>query len=155
MEFFKKYGYWIIFFQALIAMLGSLYYSHFWDPYSNIITGHLFDFERGYEPCTLCWYARILMYPIVWLSLIDILKKQISTLTAIKFMSWVGILLELYHYSLQKFDIDVGTVCTKAHPCNAMYVDYFNFITIPYLCLIAFTVIFVTAHLMTWKKESK
>ncbi|NCQ82981.1 disulfide bond formation protein B [bacterium] len=27
-------------------------------------------------PCELCWYARILMYPIVLLSLVGILKKK-------------------------------------------------------------------------------
>ena len=34
---------------SLVATLGSLYFS----------------VVRGFEPCTLCWYQRILMYPII------------------------------------------------------------------------------------------
>ncbi|MEG0381222.1 MAG: disulfide bond formation protein B, partial [Kurthia sp.] len=37
---------WVV---ALMATLGSLYFSEI----------------RGYEPCELCWYQRIIMYPIV------------------------------------------------------------------------------------------
>ena len=33
---------------AWIAMCGSLYFSE----------------VKGYVPCTLCWYQRILMYPL-------------------------------------------------------------------------------------------
>lgn len=57
---------YVIFFQALIAMLGSLYYSNFGDPVANIQAGNFFPTEGGYEPCSMCRWARILMYPIVW-----------------------------------------------------------------------------------------
>ncbi len=148
MQFIKKYGYWIIFTQALLAMLGSLYYGYFWDPYENLILWKLFDADRWFAPCNLCWYARILMYPIVWFSLFDIVRKQTWSLLTIKWVSFVWILLELRHYLLQKVNIDVGTTCTAAHPCDALYVNYFGFVTIPFLCLVAFVVIFVTSHLL-------
>lgn len=154
MKFIEKYGYKIIFVQALLAMLGSLYYWWYGDPYANFITWDFFDMERWFDPCKYCWYARILMYPIVWFSLFDIVRKQTGALATIKFVSWVWILLELYHYTLQKINIDMWSftsTCTKAAPCDALYVDYFGFITIPFLCLIAFTVIFVIANLITKK----
>ena len=37
---------WVV---SFVATLGSLYFSE----------------VRGYEPCELCWYQRIFMYPIV------------------------------------------------------------------------------------------
>ena len=40
------YPAWVV---ALVATLGSLYFSEI----------------RGFVPCTLCWYQRILMYPLV------------------------------------------------------------------------------------------
>lgn len=53
-----------IFTTSLIAMLGSLYYSE----------------VRGFEPCTFCWYQRILMYPIVLISGIALYQKMPESL---------------------------------------------------------------------------
>ena len=44
----------LIFLTALIATLGSLYFSE----------------VRQYVPCEFCWYQRILMYPLVIISII-------------------------------------------------------------------------------------
>ena len=42
---------------ALIATLGSLYFSEI----------------KGYIPCTMCWYQRIFMYPIVLIGLVALI----------------------------------------------------------------------------------
>lgn len=47
---------WLV---SLVATLGSLYFSE----------------VRGYEPCELCWYQRILMYPIVLITLVAYIQK--------------------------------------------------------------------------------
>ena len=141
MNFIKKYGLRIIFIQALIATLGSLYYGFFGDPVTNIMSGDLFNTLNGFSPCTLCWYARILMYPITLISLVGIIKKSYETVDFIIPAVSIGIFLEIYHYALQKFPIGTSAFCTRANPCNALQVDYFGFITIPFLCLIAFLVI--------------
>ena len=123
-------------------MLGSLYYQYAGDPIANI--SHWLLFAAWYTPCILCRWARILMYPIVLLSAIGIWKKDISIVNYILPMSIGGIWLEIYHYMLQKTDrLSVDTFCTKAAPCSALQVDYFGFITIPFLCLLAFIVICV------------
>ncbi len=49
-----------IFTISLIATFGSLYFSE----------------VRGYEPCTLCWYQRILMYPIVLITGIALIPEK-------------------------------------------------------------------------------
>jgi disulfide bond formation protein DsbB len=137
----------IIFIQALIAMLGSLYYSNFGDIVQNISKGMLFPEDMGFYPCQLCWWARILMYPVVWISAISLLfqDKNFSRYTLA--ISIVGIPLELYHYILQKFPIENPFDCSMANPCGALNVNYFGFLTIPLLCLIAFTVIGVFSFL--------
>ncbi len=139
---------YIIFIQAVLALVWSLYYQFLWDPIANFAAGNLFPIGGGFVPCVLCWWARILMYPIVWVSFISILRKDKDIVHYIFPISIAGIILEVYHYLLQKtswLDSIWGwSFCTRLNPCNASQsVDYFWFITIPFLCLIAFIVIFV------------
>lgn len=134
-----EYG---IFVQALLAMLGSLYFSNFGDPIANLLAGNFF-FPGGFYPCRLCWWARILMYPLVFVSLIGIITKDSKFVKYILPFSVVGIFLELYHYYLQKVPTATSESCSLENPCGAMEVNYAGFITIPFLCLIAFCVITV------------
>ena len=45
---------------SIIAMFGSLYFSEI----------------KQYEPCTLCWYQRIVMYPFTVILGIAIIRKD-------------------------------------------------------------------------------
>jgi disulfide bond formation protein DsbB len=131
----------LIFLQALLAMLGSLYFSNFGDPVENLKMGVFWLSGFGFDPCQLCWWARIMMYPIVPISLVGILKKDPKFTSYILPLAIPGLFLEIYHYLMQKTSIANPFACTGANPCNAMHVDYFGFITIPFLCFIAFAVI--------------
>lgn len=134
-----------IFIMSLVATLGSLYYSNFGDPVINLQSGQLFHSGNGLDPCHLCWWARILMYPIVFISGFALLDNNRKALRPIMALSVLGTGLEIYHYVLQKFDIATTQMCTQANPCAALKVDYFGFITIPFLCLTAFVVILIAA----------
>ncbi|WP_026569138.1 MULTISPECIES: disulfide oxidoreductase [Sediminibacillus] len=118
----------IIWGQAVAAMLGSLFFSEF----------------MGYEPCELCWYQRILMYPLVIIYGYAAIKKDIRFGLPGLIMSGIGICVSTYHYLIQKLPAlhEAGESCGLV-PCNGQYVNYFGFITIPFLALIAFIVIFV------------
>ncbi len=145
----------IIFIQALLAMLGSLYYSYFGDPLVNIQTGELFNLGNWLVPCDLCRWARILMYPIVFISGIALREKSTASVLTILVLSKIGVFLELYHYLLQKVNITTSFTCTFANPCNALEVNYLWFITIPFLCLVAFLIINIVARkLHLWNKKS-
>jgi hypothetical protein len=81
------------------------------------------------------------MYPILLISGVGVLTASLETARfTLPFVS-LGIPLEAYHYILQKVSISTSEVCTLVNPCNAMEVNYFGFLTIPGLCLIAFLVI--------------
>ncbi|RLL45022.1 disulfide bond formation protein B [Oceanobacillus piezotolerans] len=130
--------------QAFIAMAGSLFYSE----------------VMGYVPCELCWYQRILMYPLVVIYGVAAIKKEISVALPGLILSGIGILLSMYHYLLQNVPAfqELGGSC-EGVSCNLKYIDYFGFITIPFLAFIAFSVIFIS-HLLLLrelknKKESK
>ena len=138
---------YVILIQAILATVWSLYYQYFWEPVGNIMAGNFFAVGWGFIPCLLCRWARILMYPIVISAIISIRKKDWHVVDYIFPVSIIWIILETYHYILQKTNwLDFlwwWTFCTRANPCNALQVNYFNVITIPFLCLIAFVVIFI------------
>lgn len=139
---YQQYIWVAIFLQALVAMFGSLYYSTFGDPVKNLMAGNLLRGE-AFHPCDLCWWARILMYPMVFISYVGIAKGDKRFTTYLLPLSFLGILLDSYHYGIQKLPIPTLFSCSQANPCNALQVDYWGFITIPFLALVAFTVIFV------------
>ncbi|MFD1850017.1 disulfide oxidoreductase [Oceanobacillus bengalensis] len=123
--------------QAFVAMAGSLFYSE----------------AMGYIPCELCWYQRVLMYPLVIIYGVAAIKKDISIALPGLIMSGLGMFVSAYHYLVQKVPAfqEMGGSCTGGVPCNAIYVNYFGFITIPFLALVAFVVIFVV-HLLLLKE---
>jgi len=126
---------------ALIAMFGSLYFSEI----------------RQYEPCELCWYQRIVMYPFVVLLGIATVKKDYEIAFYTMILSAVGGMISLYHYGLQKvsFLADTAPACGRI-PCTGQYINWLGFISIPFLALTAFIIVFVCSFLV-WKqtKEEK
>ena len=126
---------------SLVATLGSLYFS----------------VVRGFEPCTLCWYQRILMYPIILISGVAIFQKNARIALTTAVFAFVGGGISLYHYGLQKLSFlsNSAPACGDV-PCTGAYINVFGFITIPFLALIAFTIIFITSlFMMKWQKETK
>lgn len=121
---------------ALIATLGSLYYSEL----------------LGYVPCDLCWLQRIMMYPLVIIYGVALLKRNLDITMPALILSVIGLPISIYHYGLQKFTFlqEAGSFCTNV-PCNLQYVNYFGFITIPFLAGLAFLII-VCLHLMFLRK---
>lgn len=125
---------------AVVATAGSLYFSEI----------------RGYEPCELCWYQRILMYPLVLILAVAYLQKNTKIAVTTAVFSIIGGCISLYHYGLQKLDFlaDSAPACGRV-PCTGEYINYFGFVTIPFLALIAFIMIAVLSLLMLkWQKEN-
>ncbi|MCG7337540.1 disulfide oxidoreductase [Sporosarcina sp. ACRSM] len=125
---------------AFIATMGSLYFSE----------------VREFEPCTLCWYQRILMYPIVLISGIALFQKNAKIALTTAVFSVVGGSISLYHYGIQKLSFlrDSAPSCGNVS-CTGQYVNYLGFITIPFMALVAFLLIFITSlFMLKWQKES-
>lgn len=126
---------------SLVATLGSLYFSE----------------VRGYVPCTLCWYQRILMYPIVLISGIALFQKNARIALTTAIFATVGGSISLYHYGIQKLSfLGESAPSCGAVSCTGQYINYLGFITIPFLALVAFVIILITSlFMMKWQKESK
>ncbi|WP_391117228.1 disulfide oxidoreductase [Psychrobacillus sp. L3] len=118
---------------ALTATLGSLYFSEI----------------RQYEPCELCWYQRILMYPLVIILGVAYAQKNAKVAVTTLIFSIIGGCISAYHYSIQKISFmqDSAPACGRV-PCTSDYINYLGFITIPFLALIAFILIIISSVLV-------
>jgi len=107
--------------------------------------GSLFLSEvLGYVPCKLCWFQRICMYPLVILLGRACLRSDRKIAGYVLPLSVLGGCISLYHYLEQKVPGFAGVLpCTAGVPCNRDYINWFGFVTIPFLALVAFILITV------------
>ena len=129
---YNLYLAWLV---ALVSMGGSLYFSEI----------------AMFEPCRLCWYQRICMYPLVLLLGIAAYRNDRGIIPYARALAGIGLLIALWHYMEQKvpFLHDIAP-CTVGVPCNTDYIDWLGFITIPFLALIGFTLISI---LLSFKSQ--
>lgn len=112
--------------QALIATTGSLYFSE----------------VMRLPPCTLCWYQRIMMYPLVFVLFVSLLTGDRRIRAYSLPFSITGLMIAMYHNLLYYGVIPEGlTQCAAGVSCTARQIEWLGFITIPLLSLTAFTVI--------------
>ncbi len=110
---------------ALLAMAGSLYFSE----------------SANYIPCTLCWYQRIAMYPLVLILGIAIIRRDVSVRIYAIPLAVIGAVISTYHWFLERFpELDYGA-CSSGIPCTQKWFEEFGFITLPFLALVAFLLI--------------
>jgi disulfide bond formation protein DsbB len=112
---------------ATLAMAGSLYFSDI----------------AHFTPCTLCWYQRIAMYPLVLILGIAAIRRDIAIRLYAIPLALVGAAISTYHYLLEWFpSIDAGA-CTVGIPCTQVWFREFGFVSLPLLALIAFLLVIV------------
>jgi disulfide bond formation protein DsbB len=115
--------------------------------------GSLFFSEvLGWRPCLLCWYQRILMYPLAILLAIGIIRRDRGLHLYVLPFSIVGIGTALYHYLLIKTDWLPPPACAVDIPCTVDYLNWFGFINIPFLALTAFVIITCMMLAFAWSQ---
>lgn len=106
----------------------------------------------GFVPCNLCWYARILMYPLVVIIGVGIIRRERQWVAYAAPLVGTGWLLELYHSLLQWGVIpETLTRCVASVPCTTKYINYFGFVTIPFLGLLTFTALAACLY-VSWRR---
>jgi disulfide bond formation protein DsbB len=134
-SFLTEQGLYMSFMVALTAVLGSLYFSEIME----------------YPPCTYCWYQRILMYPLVILLGIAAVRRDLRQSIYIMPLAALGMGMSSLHYLTQKTDFFAqGASSCGIVPCVTQYINWFGFITIPFLALTAFTILFII-QFMLWR----
>ena len=123
---------------AVFSIVGSLYFSE----------------VLGLAPCSLCWYQRIVMYPLVLIIGLGIIKKDKHFYDYALPLSVIGGVIAFYQNLLYYNVISERLVpCTPGVSCVARYVSLLGFIDIPLLAL--FASIIITATLLIHKKHDQ
>ena len=130
--FSTNFGYILSFFIALFAMLGSLYFS-------EVIE---------WDPCVLCWYQRVAMYPLVVVFALGVWKQDASARMYGLALASIGLLISAYQIYLQVVAASGKTLsgfCSTvgAVNCSEIYMLEFGYITFPVLAATAFVFIIV------------
>ena len=120
---------WVI---AMLSTFGSLFFS----------------LVLEYPPCDLCWYQRIFIYPWCMIMLIAMLKKDYSIGIYVFFTSILGAVVALYHSIMSWFpNVKMSTGCGII-PCDTAIINWFGFITLPFLSFVSFVIILICSFLM-------
>jgi disulfide bond formation protein DsbB len=123
---------WLV---ALVATLGSLYYSE----------------VRNFIPCTLCWYQRIAMYPLVLILGLATWRNDVHIRPYALTLSLVGLFWSSYHLLELWVPGLAPNVCKGPIPCNVEYIPSFP---IPLQAGIAFTLIALALFLLRPTRRS-
>jgi hypothetical protein len=110
---------------ALTATLGSLYLSD----------------VRQLEPCLLCWYQRIAMYPLVIVLGVALLRRDAEVWKTALPLAVIGAAISTYHILVQWLPSVELAQCSTSAPCTLRYFVLYGFITIPAMAGSAFVLI--------------
>ncbi|MDQ0416788.1 disulfide bond formation protein DsbB [Croceifilum oryzae] len=139
MNFLSRYALYFAWIVSIIATGGSLYMSEI----------------LGWIPCDLCWYQRILMYPLVVLLGIATFRDDREVGKYVCSLAGIGMLISSYHILVQQVPSIGGMLkCKVGIPCSQDYLNWLDgFITIPVLAFIGFFLILI----FTWfsRKEAE
>jgi disulfide bond formation protein DsbB len=114
---------WIV---ATVTTLGSLYYSE----------------HAGFVPCELCWYQRIVMYPLVIVLGVATLRRDRAVwITTLVFVV-VGAPLSLYHWLVERVPaFEESSSCSPTVPCSAPWFEKLGFVTLAWMAMSSFLLI--------------
>jgi disulfide bond formation protein DsbB len=116
---------WIL---AGVSTLGSLFFSEIME----------------FPPCTLCWYQRIFMFPLVIILVVGLFPFDKNIIKYALPLALTGWGFAFYHSLLYSgFIPESLEPCSRGVSCSEIYIDLFGFLTIPMLSLISFSIIVV------------
>lgn len=110
---------------STMATIGSLYFS-------NIL---------NLPPCTLCWWQRICLFPLVILFAVGFVKKDSNSFHYTFPLILVGLVISFYHNLIYYGVIKSFTVCNAGLSCTSKQLELLGFITIPLLSFSAFSIL--------------
>ena len=115
---------WLAWLVVLAATVGSLYYSE----------------VAGFEPCSLCWYQRIAMYPLLVILLVGAVTRDRFVARYALPLTIAGGALALYNYFVQLFP-GIEVACSTEVSCSVIDVEAFGWLTLPLMSLVGFAAV--------------
>jgi disulfide bond formation protein DsbB len=121
---------WVL---ALVSTLGSLFFSE----------------VMGLPPCSLCWYQRICMYPLVFIFLRGLFPFDLLVLKFSLPLVLIGFFIAVYHNLLYyKILPESAAPCRQGISCTTVQLEWLGFITIPLLSFFGFLSIFLVLMIL-------
>lgn len=110
---------------ALLATFGSLFFSE----------------VAHYDPCKLCWFQRIAMYPLAVVLSIAAVRREWAVAPYVVVLATVGAVISGYHTALEWIPaLDTGA-CGLGPSCTVVWFRELGFVSLPVLALSAFLLI--------------
>lgn len=130
---------WLAWGLALVATLGSLYFSEVAD----------------FVPCRLCWFQRIAMYPLAVVLLVAAIRRDVrgAFLYGAAF-TVAGALVAVYHIYIELNPEAESASCKIGAPCSVKWIEEFGYVTIPVLALTAFLGV-LALLLLAWSRRGR
>ncbi|MDP3874958.1 MAG: disulfide bond formation protein B [bacterium] len=124
---------------SLAAVAGSLFYSEI----------------MGFEPCVLCWWQRVLLYPTIFIFAVALWRRERSAYYYVVPPVVLASIIAVY----QSYVFLGGSsflTCTNAEgACSKIYVVAFGYITIPIMSLtISLYILFLAWANKIYKDEN-
>lgn len=118
---------WLAWLIAAVAMVASLYFSE----------------SARFEPCRLCWFQRIAMYPNALILLVAAIRNDRKVVWYSAPLAAIGAVVSVYHYVIEwNPDLNAG-VCGLGPSCTTVWFREFGFVTLPFMALCGFLAIIV------------
>lgn len=120
------------FLSALTAVGGSLFYSE----------------VVGFEPCTLCWWQRVFIFPLAIIFLAALLKKLNNVFIYAVPLALLALAVSGYHTYFELGGAPLLSCTAEGGGCDRVYIREFGYITIPTMSLTIslFILLFAWAH---------
>ena len=130
------FGAWLV---ASVSTLGALFFGE----------------VMQLPPCVLCWYQRIFMFPLVLILPIGLFPLDRKVVRYALPLAALGWLFAAFHVLLIAGVIPESIKpCTQGVPCSEKVIEWFGFVTIPLLSVVAFSTIIallILAHIRSSK----
>lgn len=126
---------WLI---AVIATLGSLFFSE----------------VMGFQPCVLCWWQRIFIYPLVIVFIVGLYPLDSRVANYALPIAIIGWGFSIYHYLLYSGYIPEDLQpCGEGASCSEINLEILGFITIPMLSIFSYTTIILLLFIFKYRSS--
>jgi disulfide bond formation protein DsbB len=130
---------WLAWGIALVATLGSLYFSEI----------------AHFEPCRLCWFQRVCMYPLaVVLFGVALRRDARNALLYALPLPVIGAAVAVYHEYIVYHPEAETAGCRQGVSCTVEWFERFGYVQLPTLALTAFLAIGALLLLAGWRARS-
>jgi len=124
---------------ACVSALGSLFFSE----------------VMGLQPCVLCWYQRICMYPLVLILPAALFPFDRNVVRYAAPLALAGLLIACFHLLLVAGYIPESIKpCVQGVPCSEVQIEWFGFVTIPLLSAMSFLAI-TALLILTYRRSAQ